>query len=128
MPSFLIVGYLEEILRRWGLFAPSPPPPTIRENSQKDSSSIALRFSFYLLRNMNCECEHNYATENVHKTVRECHQNCKNFLRSLMRKSFFTEACKKFNYPRVAIIAHTDTCEQLTIGLVQVYLKVDCRT
>ena len=46
----------------------------------------AFKFSLYSLRNMNCEYEHNYATENLSNTVRECHQNCKNFLRSLTRK------------------------------------------
>ena len=28
-------------------------------------------------------------------------------------KALFNEACKLFNYPRVAIIARTNTCEQL---------------
>ena len=48
----------------------------------------AFNFSLCSLRNMSCECEHNYAIENVYNTVREFHQNCQNFLRSLMRKSF----------------------------------------
>ena len=41
----------------------------------------AFNFSLYSLRNMNCECELNYATENVYNSVRECHQNFKNFLK-----------------------------------------------
>ena len=46
---------------------------------------------------MNCEYEHNYATENVYNTVRECHQNCKKFIRSLMRKSEVKYSLKRVN-------------------------------
>ena len=48
----------------------------------------AFKFSLYSLRKTNCECEHNYAIEKVYNTVRKCHQNCKNFCRSFIRKSF----------------------------------------
>ena len=48
----------------------------------------AFKFSVYSLKNINYECEHSYATENVYNTARECHQDFKNFLRSLMCKNF----------------------------------------
>ena len=39
---------------------------------------------------MQCECEHNYAAENVYNTVREYHQNRKTFLDHSCVKGLFT--------------------------------------
>ena len=58
----------------WGTQNTPKPPVSLAGNyldGYRHPNQFPGSTHVYLLRNMNCECDHNYATKSVYNTVRE---------------------------------------------------------